>query len=415
MRRTGILFLAFLGIAFLCAPAQGGFNPDNTGIIQNCDLTIGDGNVTDANQYSTAITGAQSCKAGAILCVKCHSRNPSARTPIRVAGDDNVLGSHFVTFAFNDTHEGGGYSDGKVRAADNSVYMGKFGATGKTWIWYDSPRYSYINLGLVTDVTDPATAAVNMTCNSCHNLYVNSVSKKIPNTGRAKLLANGFANDNTTLCIGCHGDMDGALSAEWQYFGTQTGGPAWTGTHHHRNSQSVDADTYYYQSTSTDYDIKSSTHDMNTMSKAYYSVSGFMPAIQMWAANYGTLGSTSNPDARPISMTAWNTKGTGVDNIWKNLSTADGAKYIGVSPAGNPTGIGGGTILCTNCHRAHNADSSMSATILVRGDDTSLYGSLGTQAVSRANAFNGVRRMDDRGGRAASINNMAPLCTACHK
>ncbi|MDD5760913.1 MAG: hypothetical protein PHP88_00180, partial [bacterium] len=80
-----------------------------------------------------------------------------------------------------------------------------------------------------------------------------------------------------------------------------------------------------------------------------------------------------------------------------------------------------GQLLCTNCHRAHNADSSAGATILMRGDlaisATTLIGNEPVPAAA-GTAYTGLARMadpNDTGTRAGAINSTNALCLACHQ
>jgi hypothetical protein len=81
----------------------------------------------------------------------------------------------------------------------------------------------------------------------------------------------------------------------------------------------------------------------------------------------------------------------------------------------NTAGVGGGFLICTNCHRGHNAVSSAGATILMSGtDNTTPIGTIPTPT-NVATASQAVWRMTDVGGRASAFNTTNPLCMACHK
>jgi predicted CXXCH cytochrome family protein len=308
----------------------------------------------------------------------------------------NFVGTHFVTRSFADTSKGGGYettfpSGGKniTRANRTTLpyYMANMTAA-VTAPFVAAPKYGVAPSGVIDNTIDPAATGAQMICESCHNI--------VKNIGPRKLIADGRANKNAALCVGCHGDMDGAISAEYQLHPLTAG--TWSGTHHHRNSHSALSDTLYKGSATQ---ISATTHNMGTMDRAYYPDNNATAPIQMWAPSFGTLGAS----ARPITCTAAT-----------NPRMQDGCPDNGQIRVGsNDTGTGGGTIICTNCHRAHNAVSSAGATILMSGvDNVTRIGNIGNPTgVTQANW--GAFRMTDQGGRDQAFNTTNPLCLACHK
>lgn len=348
----------------------------------------------------TAVPGIN----GSVMCVACHTRNPAKRTAYGTTngkGDAGYAGSHFVTANFADTSEGGGYTDNpaaaKARAARTAtpVYMARSAAAN--FDWAGAPKYGTGSATSIdTNTIDPtAGAAAQMICESCHNI--------VTNIGAAKLLATGFANggDNAaytvpgttqlhgiaanggttvpTLCIGCHGNMSAGVSAEWQLHPLYTGSAAWTGTHHHRNTGTVATD-YFGSGTQT------AGHDMGSMDRAYYSVA---LGLQMWGAAYGELGTTARV---PTYDPATNKK-------MKLAPTTAPQGQIRVGAANQ--------VLCTNCHRGHNAATAGGSTILMV--TTTAAPVLGP--TTAATALNGL----GTSGRDAHINNTNPLCLGCHQ
>jgi hypothetical protein len=113
----------------------------------------------------------------------------------------------------------------------------------------------------------------------------------------------------------------------------------------------------------------------------------------MWAAGPGTL-----VDHNPIVYTGSRMKAINDNNQIR------------------PTGPS--QLLCTNCHRGHNADSSAGATILMRGDLAINANSLiGNHAVpaGATTAYTGLYRMQEAGGRAAMVNSTNAMCLSCHQ
>ena len=408
MNKTAIAILAVfaLAAAALTGVAVAGINPVNFGL-PNVQLATGDNNFYN---LGVVVPGAQA----SVMCVACHSRNPGARDAYRTTNGYGYMGSHFVTQFFNDTSKGGGYSDGsgaKVRSTRSATttYMADNNSNNLNVAsgWYGLPKYGWLNGTIPDNTTTPRTATnPQMICESCHNI--------VRNIGPAKLLAYGMSNGTATsgatgaakgaqvpvLCIGCHGDMDASLNAEWQLHPLQPSGETWVGTQHHRNTAGTTPPTYF----GAGVDIATSTHDMAQVNAAYY---GTAPnsgqtinggSNQMWAAGKGQLGTTAYPD----HALAFNASG----NTRMRMTTASDNNQIQINAVTQ--------LLCTNCHRAHNADSSAGATILMRGSDTTTVMGTGTVASSVATAYYGVRRMEDKGGRGAAFNSTNPLCLACH-
>jgi len=387
---TAIFAAVALCLAALLGVAVAGINPNGNLGLPAVDLTTGDNNF-----YVLTAAGVPG-KQASVMCVACHTRNPGARDAYRSANGFNYTGSHFVTRTFADTSKGGGYSDGssgKTRldrqAAGTAIYMAD-NTSGNITVangWYGLPKYGWLNSGVPDNTTTPRTATnPQMICESCHNIT--------KNIGPAKLLASAFANGAATsgggkgtqvpnLCIGCHADMDANVNAEWQYHPLTTG--TWGGTQHHRNTPG----TALYFGSATQ--IASGTHDMGRIDPTYYNQNIGGNIYQMWAAGPGGLTAgraidfTSNPQrVKPMA-----------DNNQIQPSAA--------------------TLLCTNCHRAHNADGTAGATILMRGTMafTTAMGT-GTAPSDAATAHYGVRRMEDKGGRGSAFSSTNPLCLACH-
>jgi len=387
---------AFLGILML-GVAVAGINPANPGL-PGVDTSL-TGN--DNNFYASL--GTVTSNKGSVLCVACHTRNPAARTQYRVnKGGWNYVGSHFVTRNFADTAKGGGYTDGtspkNVRRTTNNYIGDNVGQQNPGLMtvangWYAMPQYGRLTAGVI-DNNWPAGVAIGanaaqMICESCHNI--------VNNIGPNKLIATGFANGATTtgagldtkgtttpvLCFGCHGAMDSGVNAEWQYHPVATG-VTWVGTQHHRNSQGATGTGRYFGSATP-----LAGHNMGQMDPAYYTATQ-----QMWAAGPGSLTA-----ARALQWTGSRMKAVADNN--QILSTT-----------------GGSQLLCTNCHRAHNTDSSVGATILMRGDlaisATTLIG-LEPVPTSATNAYTGLTRMADQGGRGAAFNSTNSLCLTCHQ
>lgn len=407
-----ILAVVSLSMAALTGVVVAGINPATFGL-PNVDLAV-----TDNSFYNVgSVTGVPG-KQASVMCVACHTRNPSARTayaPPTTGAKADYMGSHFVTRTFADTSKGGGYSDGsatptiKLRAnrsaAASAIYMadntsGAITGTGAGDIatrWMGLPKYGYLNGGVPdnTYTPRPGTTA-QMICESCHNI--------VHNIGPAKLLAIGFANgavvgtpttkgtQTSVLCVGCHGNMNADLNAEWQLHPLTAG--TWNGTQHHRNTSGA---TPIYLGSGTP--IPPATHDMGVMDRAYYGVGGVGgqniggSLYQMWAAGAGTLGAT-----RAINYTT---------NTERMKTMADNNQ---IQPSAS-------SVTCTNCHRAHNADGTAGATILMRGT-TAFTTAMGTGPVpdlTTANAPRGLYRMEDKGGRGAAFNSTNPLCLGCHQ
>lgn len=386
-------YVLFAILAILVAPvaALAGINPASSGL-PNVTLATGDNNYYNISQ---TVPGNRA----SVMCVACHTRNPGARTAYRTTNGYGYVGSHFVTSTFADTSEGGGYADGsgtKTRANRivGGIYMADNTPANMTIAnrWYGAPRYAYDNGGALANTVDPQTTAAQMICDSCHSI--------LRNLGPAKLLATGFANGGAAataagstvlygvpagtvpdLCIGCHGNMEAYINAEWQYH--PVGGTPWGGTHHHRNNPGTAV--YLGNAAGT------SATSMIEMNPADYNEGN--PLTQMWAAGPGGLTS-----ARPMD---WASNPGRV----KPIFTDNGM----IAPRAAANGV-----LCTNCHRAHNADSSAGATILMRSTDTTAMRS-GTIATDNTSAWRGLTRIADAGGRAGAFANTNPLCLACHR
>jgi len=408
MKKTAIAILAVFAFAAaaLTGVAIAGINPVNFGL-PLVNLATGDNNF-----YNLTVANVPGQQAS-VMCVACHSRNPGSRDLYRTTNGFGYMGSHFVTqfFSANETSKGGGYSDGsgvKARgsrsAAASAIYMAD-NTSGNLTVgngWYGVPKYG-VNAGVPDNTYAPRTATnPQMICESCHNI--------VRNIGPAKLLAYGMANGTTTsgtagsakgsqvpvLCIGCHGDMNAAINAEWQLHPIQPSGETWVGTQHHRNTAGTTPPPYLGSAS------PATTNDMAQVLAADYGVPPLSGQVinggsnQMWAAGRGQLGTAAYPDHALNFAATGNTRMKPMaDNnqIQPNAATQ---------------------LLCTNCHRAHNADSSAGATILMRGSDTATAIGTGTVASSVATAYYGLNRMNDKGGRGAAFNSTNPLCLACH-
>lgn len=396
---TGILIGCLPGLLFA------GINPNNVGLVTvNVDL-VNPSN--DCNFYSQGLGTAVANNNGSVMCVACHTRNPANITAPDLTKNANhhMAGSHFVTGDFKDTNRGGGYSDGRGarNATGTYIYMAKnppIGATG----WRNFPRYGKLAANGTIDNDIIADGAANldgaqMICYSCHSMKYNTSTN-------ARLLANGARNDNAFLCISCHGDMDAEIAAEWEMHPGPAG--TWGSTHHHRNSHSVDADTYYKGSvTQLKTTGSAPLHNMGVVDENYYGQArADGKLMQMWAAGKGML--TGSHDLR-----------------WTGDRMVGAAPNSGsINPTTNKTGVGGGTLICTNCHAGHFGESSTGATVLLRGgtvtESVKMASGVKPLAVSSGGSGNtgyeGVKRMNERGGRAATFNvNTNPNCLTCHK
>jgi len=382
-KTIAILAVVTLCLAALIGVAAAGINPATYGL-PPVDFATGDNNT-----YNLAVTVPG--KQASAMCVKCHTRNPGYRTQYRATNGINYLGSHFVTQFFNDTHPGGGYTDGNKGVRTTTIYMADNSTSSLTTTvgWYGTPKYGVLTGGIPDNSTTPRTATnPQMICESCHNI--------IKNIGPAKLLATGFANGaavsgagtNTkgstdpALCIGCHGRMDSGVNAEWKLHPDTAASP-WVGTQHHRNTSA----TSFYAGAGTPLNAA----NMGTMAAAYYTT-----AQQMWAVGPGSL-----TGSRALDYT------TGAPPAGRISPMNDNNQIM-------PTAA---RLVCTNCHRAHNADSSAGATILMRGDLPYAANHLGTGTVPTDNVttYWGLRRMEDKGGRGAAFDTTNPLCLSCHQ
>ncbi len=365
MKKT-ILVLALTALAIVPFAAQAGINPVTLNLPAVQLIT------TDNNQYnrSDLVPGARA----SVMCVACHTRNPAARTFYRsTRGDFTLVGSHWVTSNFAVTSAEGGYSDGsgaKVRPATLPGARNYFADNTSNNItvangWYGAPKYGWINAGAIDNTWDRAQGT-QLICESCHNI--------VRNLGPAKLLATGFANGGNAqstvlygvpgtatpaLCIGCHSDMDAGVNKEWQLHPLTAG--TWGGTHHHRNTPG----TAVYLGAGA----QVADSGMFRMDPVDYNRTIGGNIVQMWAAGPGQLAA-----ARDLSWTANPAR-------ILNLSGSDNGQ---IAPRST-------NLMCTNCHRAHNAESVAGATILMRGTDTAQIGA------------------------GAAFTNTNPLCMACHR
>jgi hypothetical protein len=352
---------------------------------------------------ATAVPGIN----GSVMCVACHTRNPAKRTATNTGAQANLyVGTHFVTANFGDTSPGGGYTDTapgqKLRSTrTTAVYMAT--PANLTTFALDGfmarPNYGLgTGTAINANTQDPTTGSPQMICESCHDL--------VRNQGAAKLLARAFANgaDNTdytigqsqltghtaaggqraaTLCRGCHGNMSAGVNAEWQYHPLYGGG-SWAGTHHHRNSDGTGSVAYYGAGTQT------AGHAMGSVDRTFYPAAGAANALQMWGAAYGELGAAG----RALTYQSTNNKKMR-NNV---LTAAQGQLRVAVD----------GQVLCTNCHRGHNGQTSAGASILMA---TASGGANNIGSATTANAFNGMGIL----GRDTLLVNTNPLCLGCHQ
>lgn len=388
-RTIAILAVVTLSLAALVGVAAAGINPASYGLPP---VTFTSGAATDNLFYNVAVTVPG--KQASAMCVKCHTRNPSHRTQYRATAGIDYVGSHFVTRTFTDTNPGGGYPDSDKGVRSAPIYMADntAGALGANFVGV--PKYGALVGGVPDNTinraigTYPGTSA-QIICESCHNI--------IRNIGPAKLIAQGFANGAATsgagintkgttdphLCIGCHGRMDSGVNAEWKLH-PDAAGSTWVGTQHHRNTSA----TSVYAGSGTPLNPA----DMGTMAAAYYT-----PVQQMWAVGPGSLTGS------------------------RALNYTSAPPPLGrISPMNDNNQImpSTGRLVCTNCHRAHNADSSAGATILMRGSMAPIASNrigTGTLPTDNNTTYWGVRRMSDKGGRSAAFDTTNPHCLACHQ
>lgn len=422
--KKSLILLAGILVACLPGTVMAGMNPTNVGLVTVNTTMAFPAAATDNSFYLNNLGAAVTNNNGSVLCVACHTRNPANLAGSTKNVNRYMAGSHFVTYNFNDTNRGGGYLDGRGtrNAAGEHIYMAE-----ATTAWAALPRYGRLTGGAIdNDIVGNGTNSLDgaqMICYSCHSLH--------SNTGTAaRLLANGAPalgttfqagvyTDNAFLCISCHGDMDAQISAEWQIHPVDnTIGETWAGTHHHRNSHTTDAVTntaYKGSGTEIAVGVTGSLHNMSQMYDVFYNQIASGTSIwQMWAINKGTLGATGFPNhAIAFNTPSGRVLAAAPDNGWIRPSNHSGA-----------TGSGQGLIMCTDCHRGHFGDSSTGATVLIKGGAAAgpsnpvltSMGSGQNPIADAANGRNGVLRMQDRGGRAATFNaNLNPNCLTCHR
>lgn len=338
---------------------------------------------SDSGLTNSAVT----MNNGSVMCVDCHTRNPSTHAPpASFPGGTyslNFVGSHFVTRTFADTNTGGGYA-GAVSGirATNNFYVKRDAA------WTTTNRMSkygrIVSGSLLSDNTiGDGTTGRQMICESCHNLT--------RNFGRYKLLAsvdNAYLAADSNLCAGCHGDMRMGLNNEPSYFDNTT-----AGNQHHRHYQ---PETLYGGASSA----AAHTSERIANEAAYYG-----PPSKLWAASYGQL------TGLPRNAVYTSATNPGI----KNVTAATDWGMIHVD--------NNATLYCLTCHRAHNAVSSTAGLILKTGDNTSY--TWGGSAIPTSNSpasgdtWQALRRQSDFGDPTVFTNRLIrddrPLCNGCHQ
>jgi len=336
-----------------------------------------------AGLTNTAVT----MNNGSVMCVDCHTRNPSPYAPpASFPGGSyslNFVGSHFVTNTFADTNTGGGYA-GAVSGirATNDYYVKRDAA------WTTTNRMSkygrIVSSSLVSDNSIGAGATGRqIICESCHNIT--------RNFGRYKLLGsvdNVYLTADSNICSGCHADMRQGVNNEPSFFDNTT-----PGNQHHRNYQPT---TLYGGAAS----LGTHTAYLISVTAGYYG-----PPSKLWAASYGAL--TGLP-RNAVYTTATN---PGI----KNVSSATDWGMIHVD--------NNSTLYCMTCHRAHNAVSSTAGLILKTGDNTLyLWGGL-TVPTSKNTSTGNTNQAQQRQGDFGDPSNYTyrlikddrPLCNGCHQ
>jgi hypothetical protein len=130
---------------------------------------------------------------------------------------------------------------------------------------------------------------------------------------------------------------------------------------------------------------------MGSVDRAYYPAAGAANALQMWGAAYGELGSA----ARGLTYdSAVNKK------MNPNVTTAAQGQLRVAGGSAAPA-----QVLCTNCHRGHNGQTTAGATILMATSSTAIG------SATTANAYNGMGIL----GRDTLLVNTNPLCLGCHQ
>jgi len=374
MRKTLIVSLSIALLLSLWVYAIAGIGPSKG--LPIVTVSGNDNNKWNVSLSNTAVT----MNNGSVMCVDCHTRNPSTRAPLTSfpggAFSRNFIGSHFVTNNFADTNTGGGYP-GAISGirSNNDFYVKRDAAWPTTNIM---SKYGRLTGGsLFSDNTVGAWAGKQLICESCHNVT--------RNFGRYKLLGS-IDNVNLTadsnLCAGCHADMRLGINNEPSYFDNTT-----PGNQHHRHYQ---PETIYGGANPG---ATAHTSELISNTLGYYG-----PPSKLWAASFGQL--TGLPrNAQYVTSSNPGIKGSPI--------TA-GMIYVDNSA----------TLYCITCHRAHNAVASTGALILKTGDNAvSTWGGSGVPAAGYE--WQALRRQSDFGDPAVFTNRLIrddrPLCNGCHQ
>lgn len=379
MRKTIIISLSASLLLSLWVYALAGIGPSK-GLPT---VTVSGGNAqkwVPSGLSNSAVT----MNNGSVMCVDCHTRNPSPYAPpASFPGGTyslNFVGSHFVTSTFADTNTGGGYA-GSVSGirATNDYYVKR-----DAWTTANvGSKYGRITSGSLFSDNASGTWSRQLICESCHNIT--------RNYGRYKLLGtvdNVYLSGDSNICSGCHADMRMAVNNEPSFFDNTT-----AGNHHHRNYQPT---TLYGGAASL------GTHDAKLISvtAGYYG-----PPSKLWAASYGQL--TGLPrNAVYVSATNPGIKNFTVATDWGMIHVDNNA-----------------SLYCLSCHRAHNAVSSTAGLILKTGDNT-LYTWGGStiptsKSTTTGDTYQALRRQGDFGDPSNYTNRIIkddrPLCNGCHQ
>lgn len=359
------------GVLLLGATAHAAINPAAPGL-------------PAANAYGQV--GIPNNEASA-MCVDCHTRNPAVRTAPAFANGNtptraDVNGSHYVMETPVLAHSGGGWSDDRWLGAQykNGKYM-KVSAWGLSTdpnfsgVFSKWSNGSYVSLPAWSAAAPtPITVGdYGMICESCHNIRINvPVPTGFPaGEGNRKLLAWTTNNMNDTashLCEGCHAKMKATATA-----GNNDGGNFLNAQGTGRDHHVVNGDPI----------------------NAALAATG-----RLWGKAWAWGAVTAVQMGNPVEPTSYS------NYIRGDALTTGDIDFAAASSA---------NITCSNCHRAHNAQTITGGLILKSGNGTVLSGT-GTTTTTDVNY--GLQRQFDRGAKEVAttklLGNETNLCAGCH-
>jgi len=399
MLKTMTFVSAFLFL-LIVAGANAGINPNVPGLP----------NATAWGRTGIANNGASG------MCVDCHTANPSNRA-LRWYGNANgartgsrsltgmqttdSAGTHWVNPT--GTNTGGGYAGNKAGAVRTTGEYEKItlwtawnGGTPPNTTTSKYATADNVSTGgfQASDNTDRAPTRGGMICESCHNIIKNAQSggETIDATnfpGNRKLLKWATNNGSGDLCAGCHGNMDRMINNdEGNYFANQT-----TGRDHHRNTQGPNTGSGNNAYGGT---IAAFGENMAQIDKTWYDNNVTLQG-KMWAVSSGLL--TGLP--RALSFNPANNAGI----LATPLTTGDITLFNNVN-----------TLTCSQCHRAHMANTAGGSLIVKTGTGAPVIGTGDTNFPSWGSA--GLVRQSDKGNPATFSTKMlqanGKLCAGCH-